>query len=519
MRSQSFPILVAVLLTTLAPWGTVTASDQVAWAPDLPSAQKLADQRNQLVLLHFWSPDCEPCQRLEHTVFKDPTFGHVVSRDYVPVKVNVKQAPSLAYQYGVNRWPMDVITTADGRLIHKMDSPHDAPGYTTVLDQLAAQGRVYGRSQIVASEFATPAGPSADNQIAGGSFRPHQPPYDLGQDRSRVASGPVDYYAAPSSSGVYGQASHRDSAYRAAAAPQSTQPGPTPPSGEMYNPYASRHSNALPPGRQDVQMSPGQPRSTPVTQPWNRSQGPTKDVAVPTDYASRQLEPSTQYGEASHQPWTSPAAPGGETPRYGPRAGVQRNPYASAERPSGQVSSPSAYPQQPPADLDHRRVAQSSPDRGRETMAPFQPRNHPDPLQRNVDVGAADSQSPAAPSWGLEGYCPVSLVDQSKWVKGDPRWGVVHRGRTYLFSSVDAKQRFWAQPDRYAPALAGIDPVLFTDSGQQVDGKRNHGVVYRDQVYLFSSEETLQRFWRSPENFAEQVRQAAKALEGQQRRR
>ena len=113
----------------------------------------------------------------------------------------------------------------------------------------------------------------------------------------------------------------------------------------------------------------------------------------------------------------------------------------------------------------------------------------------------------------------MALVEQSKWVKGDPRWGVAHRGRTYLFSSTDAKQRFWSQPDRYAPALSGIDPVLFTGSGQHVDGKRNHGVVYRNQVYLFANEQTLQQFWRSPEDFAEQVRQATKASENSQRRR
>jgi YHS domain-containing protein len=127
------------------------------------------------------------------------------------------------------------------------------------------------------------------------------------------------------------------------------------------------------------------------------------------------------------------------------------------------------------------------------------------------------SRAGGNPPWGLEGYCPVALLEHSKWVKGDSRWGVVHRGHTYLFSSVDAKQRFWANPDRYTPALSGIDPVIFADSGQRVEGSRSKGVVYLDQVYLFANEQSLQRFWRSPKGYAEQVRQATIIADRQDR--
>ncbi|MDA8041990.1 MAG: thioredoxin family protein, partial [Pirellulales bacterium] len=34
---------------------------------------------------------------------------------------------------------------------------------------------------------------------------------------------------------------------------------------------------------------------------------------------------------------------------------------------------------------------------------------------------------------GLEGYCPVALMETGSWVEGQARWGARHRGRTYLF--------------------------------------------------------------------------------------
>lgn len=112
------------------------------------------------------------------------------------------------------------------------------------------------------------------------------------------------------------------------------------------------------------------------------------------------------------------------------------------------------------------------------------------------------------PPIALDGYCPVSLLQQEVWKKGDPNWGVVHRGRTYLFSSEQHKELFFARPDHFSPVLAGIDPVELADQGRTIEGKRAHGVVYKKRVYLFANEENLERFWKTPDVFADQILQA-----------
>ena len=112
------------------------------------------------------------------------------------------------------------------------------------------------------------------------------------------------------------------------------------------------------------------------------------------------------------------------------------------------------------------------------------------------------NQAPAGnPPNGMDGYCPVTLQEQSRWQLGDVRWGAIHRGRTYLFSGPGEQQRFMNNPDFYAPMLSGHDPVQYIESGHLVSGTREHGVFYRQQVYLFSSEKTLDRFWKAPEQY------------------
>jgi YHS domain-containing protein len=95
-----------------------------------------------------------------------------------------------------------------------------------------------------------------------------------------------------------------------------------------------------------------------------------------------------------------------------------------------------------------------------------------------------------------------------QWVKGDPKWGAIHRGRTYLFIGPREQQQFLANPDYYSPALAGIDPVLAIDHRQSVPGLREHSLDYDNQFYFFSSEATLQQFTASPQRYADGVRQA-----------
>jgi protein disulfide-isomerase len=126
-----------------------------------------------------------------------------------------------------------------------------------------------------------------------------------------------------------------------------------------------------------------------------------------------------------------------------------------------------------------------------------------------LSTAPATPAAPGAPmpQLGLDGFCPVRLVETQKWVPGDRRWGVIHQGRVYLFSGPNEQARFYANPDMYAPVISGNDVIVALETGQMVPGLRQHGVYYGNHIYLFSSEQSLQKFEREPERYVAAVQQ------------
>jgi YHS domain-containing protein len=112
------------------------------------------------------------------------------------------------------------------------------------------------------------------------------------------------------------------------------------------------------------------------------------------------------------------------------------------------------------------------------------------------------------PPLGLEGYCPVQLVEKAKWIHGDERWGAVHRGQTYLFTGQEEQQRFLAAPDHYAPVNSGNDVVLALEQGRSVPGVCDHGVTFGGRVYLFADQASLERFSKNPRYYADRATEA-----------
>ena len=117
---------------------------------------------------------------------------------------------------------------------------------------------------------------------------------------------------------------------------------------------------------------------------------------------------------------------------------------------------------------------------------------------------------PVNPLLGLDGYCPVQLVENSRWQPGQRAWGAIHRGRTYLFAGAEERDRFLANPDRYAPVSSGDDVVLLLESGRSVSGYRAHGLQFDGHVYLFAAEATLEKFRSNPRYYADRALQALK---------
>ena len=127
------------------------------------------------------------------------------------------------------------------------------------------------------------------------------------------------------------------------------------------------------------------------------------------------------------------------------------------------------------------------------------------PLQQPSQIAqGAWHQETVSPALG--GYCPVELVKNERWIKGDSRLVEVYQGTTYVFSSAVQRECFLIDPERYIPAFSGRDPVLMRDHNQQVPGRLEHCATYNGRLYMFSSASSLARFQKEPQRYASPVR-------------
>lgn len=421
--------------------GAGMASAAVQWQPTLDAAQALAAQTNRLVLIHFWGNGCPPCARMDSEVFSRPDVAETISRNYAAVKVNKAQFPNIAAQYGVNAVPTDVIVTPQGRVIG------------TYVGAVSA-GQFMGRLEQIAGIYRGPsAGGFAQQAAVPGGVSSEYPPPDAAQPPMPAAQPPsAPAYVAGGPPGYGGAAVY--------TAPQPTQPIAAP----AAAPYSGQYNPSLAP-------------------PAPYSAGPA--IAQPPVYgASPNLNPPAAAGYGtSPGPAQPPAAAGSSYPA---------DPAMSSRSPvgGGQFS--------PPATT--RPLASGVPV---ETPGWNADRTPPGPASGAGSAvqpsGAVRGNQPEGmPPLALDGFCPVRLAEEWRWVPGNPVWGAFHEGRTYLFAGPQEQQAFLRDPNRYAPVLSGQDVVSLVEQGREMPGTRNFGARWNDRVYLFNSQENYEKFRVNP---------------------
>ncbi len=399
----------------------------VRWRGSLDEAKVEASQTGRLVLLHFWSPNCGPCRKLESAVFPMPQVGAAIEKNYVPVKIDASASSAMAYAYKVDRVPSDVILTAHGNVLATYTSPLTQQGYLAKLGEVVAQ---FGGQR---SRPAVATKPQQVNAAYAG----------LQGSQMQATSTPVANLVAQ------GAASNVTPA-TSALATSALNPPPSSQPSQAVDRYAL-------PDRQYHSS----PKKTEV--PAN---------AMPSSY---------------------------------------RNPYMAQQMQTSAVHQTSAvaYPSQQPttaSTVPQAAVSSTVPGTGPATATVA--------TKNASKTPSVHAKLPAgSPPLGFDGYCPVSLKFDKKWVRGDVKYGAIHRGRTYLFVGEGQRQQFLANPDAYSPVFSGMDPVAFLDSKQTIEGSRRFGFEYRGAFYLFSSSETMQKFASQPDRYAVGVRQAMVQLD------
>lgn len=286
----------------------------------------------------------------------------------------------------------------------------------------------------------------------------------------------------------------------AAAAKQAARPvtvptamQPTPPLAMSRGPIGPA---TLPPATQPIYPSDrGLGIAAPAPAPALPS--PAYAVAPPAALPTVAAAPQAGYGVGAYPTTTfpKPIVPSAAEPTVEKPAA--RKPLAALWESTTSLFKRSTADEQPEAAAEVPPPQPLTQEQPRMAAAP--------PAVPAVPVVSAAPAAPAGMPMGMEGYCPVTLMEQGAWVAGNVQYGARHRGRTYLFAGPAEQQAFFAAPDRYAPALSGDDPVLAMDTGRRVPGNRSYGLTYESRTYLFSSPETLNAFTASPDIYARRV--------------
>jgi YHS domain-containing protein len=138
------------------------------------------------------------------------------------------------------------------------------------------------------------------------------------------------------------------------------------------------------------------------------------------------------------------------------------------------------------------------------TLKEPEPAKHAEPATEKTEkIAGKDSDKPVAPApfTGLKGICPVVLKDNRKLLDAQPDIKSEFNGKTYTFSSIEAKQTFDENPRKYAPVGGGKDVVRLTSGEADVAGTLDHAAWYRGRLYLFSTADSRSEFVDTPSKF------------------
>ena len=483
---QWFAVCLGIFACMAQTTGSVFATErEIAWTEDYDGAVHRAAASNSILLLHFYGDYCPPCKLLDKKTFKDPTLVSAINSTVIPVKINADRRRDLAEKYNVNRWPTDVYLFPNGDELYRGVSDQDPSVYTQKIKRLALRHRDWTlereaiakttqRRQDKELAAHTPQIQSEKPVYAGSSGAPVKSQAASWQNPTGLNT-QVSPYSEPARPGV------------PAWSPQAQNVAGVSNDGSATNAMTARaapivHSQAPPPSELPV--------AQPVTKPQRVIDNPfvaKQPLVVPAHPASApQARPDDQAGpeQLAQEPIVPSVAR--ET-----SAAVEANRSIPARSTSGSLT------------LSKLSEMQMNRDSARQT-----------PPSLNASTSRATEPTLiVADSIGLEGHCPVELIESlavgssPSWVSGSPAYAVRHRGRIYHCSSERARQKLLSAPDRFTPCLSCFDLVCFFESGDLVDGKCEFGCIQpnTNRVFLFATKENLQAFDRDNQRYGQLI--------------
>lgn len=533
------------------------AQEKIDWQSSPQQAANQAASENKLVLLHFTADWCGPCQTQKRFVFSNPTVASAVNRSVVPVLVDIDINRELAGELGVKSIPFDVFLTPGGEVVAKRSSPADTQNFIKMVTSIRTPGTAPKSGALAKlAELKRRFDPMKLSPKHRGNFgldAPEAATVGVSKEamglgarsnygdklsfKKRADTGSTNSGVNPDLQAVFSEVARRKEAMDRGEDPSnpffkipatrsekdSVANVPVAPK-VISNPISLEADKDVQRGYENMERQkflarerdeieiPRQPTDVQPVRVMNEN-----FLAAQLNFGSGSLKPSNQLQGVEVSDMVDA------------RTGRSIARFKTEERPPLPSNKVRILPRREDRIAGHaidesfasqatlkRETAQATANlivgHAEEIDLPLTLDVEP-----AVELAAEPSASGSFPNtrdsdFCLQGKCPVALAVEGKWVDGDARWGIVHRDRTYLFSSEENYHRFQEKPDYYSPVLAAYDPVAFHDSGNFVDGFEENGVFMEkdahQQVVLFSSAANREKFQSNPQLYMRSVRKA-----------
>lgn len=107
-----------------------------------------------------------------------------------------------------------------------------------------------------------------------------------------------------------------------------------------------------------------------------------------------------------------------------------------------------------------------------------------------------------SPKLGFAGFCLVSLLDNNLLRRGQAKFTAEHQGVTVCFHSAEHRDQFVRNPEKYWPVANGNCLVTSQERHAEQQGDPRVGVLWRGKLWFFADRTRQQQFLRAPERFA-----------------
>jgi len=112
---------------------------KIVWSSSLDSTLNLAAEKNQPILIDFYTDWCSWCKKLDEDTFQDSTVIDYL-KDFYMVKINAEEQTEIAKKYNIVGFPTVVLCKHDGSEIDRFHYAEPEDFIRTVKDYLNDKG-------------------------------------------------------------------------------------------------------------------------------------------------------------------------------------------------------------------------------------------------------------------------------------------------------------------------------------------------------------------------------------------